>query len=198
MKGSVALSTRLGLLALGLLVCVAVTTSVGKAEFVRQDTLEIDKSSQGDTATNADQGDEGGSSQHRYRLRYWHSLEGHLHNKIIHVPIGFGLAACFLSILALRWPEHTAGIRWLVLLAALGGIAAYFTGSHQALALEGGSKDWIIDLHRTLGITTASFLCLWAVSVWVASLRKWSVYLGILATVLLFVTGFFGGILAHG
>ncbi len=133
-----------------------------------------------------------------YVLKLWHSLTGHLHNKIIHVPIGFGLSAFFLSLLSLRWREYEAGIRWLVPLAALGAIAAFVTGTQQAMALEGGSKDWVIALHRTLGILTLTSLCAWALVLWLPRIKRWSFLAAVVSCGLLLVTGFFGGILAHG
>ncbi len=133
-----------------------------------------------------------------YTLKLWHSLTGHLHNKLIHVPIGFGLSAFLLSLLSLRWREYEPGIRWLVVLAALGSIAAFLTGTHQAISLEGGSKDWVIELHRTLGILTMTSLCAWAIVLWLPRIKRWSIVAAILSCALLLVTGFFGGILAHG
>lgn len=144
------------------------------------------------------QSESGYQPQRRYVLRPLYSLEGHLHNKLIHLPIGFGLAAMFLSVLSLRWPEYQPGVRWLVLVAAIGAVAAIMTGLNQAVALEGGSKDWVIDIHRTLGITTACFLWIWSASFWIRPLRRWSVYVGLLTTLLIVVTGFFGGVIAHG
>ena len=133
-----------------------------------------------------------------YALKLWRSLNGHLHNKLIHVPIGFGLSAFFLSLLSLRWREYEPGVRWLVVLAALGSVAAYLTGSQQAVSLEGGSKDWVISLHRTLGILTMTSLCVWAIVLWLPRIKRWSIFAAILSCGLLLVTGFFGGILAHG
>jgi len=135
---------------------------------------------------------------HPYTLKVWHSLEGHLHNKIIHLPIGFGLAAVFLTLLSLRWHEYEPAIRWLVVIAAIGAVAAFVTGTRQAAALEGGSKDWVIQLHRALGISTMTVLCGWAIVAWLPRLKRWSLLLAILSSALLFITGFFGGILAHG
>jgi uncharacterized membrane protein len=138
------------------------------------------------------------SRPRRYVLRVWYSLFGHLHNKIIHAPIGFGLSAFLLSLFALKRKEYEPGIRWLLLVAALGSIAAFITGTQQAVALEGGSKDWVIDVHRTLGITTMISLCAWAVFQWVTALKRWAIILGVIASLLILVTGFFGGVLAHG
>ncbi len=152
----------------------------------------------GDTSRTASGTQPAEIRQREYVLRVWHSATGHLHNKLIHIPIGFGLSAFLLSLLALRWKEYAPAIRWLVLVAALGSIAAFLTGTQQAVALEGSSKDWVVSLHRTLGISTMISLCVWAVFQWVTPLRRWSIILGVLASLLIFVTGFFGGILAHG
>jgi len=138
------------------------------------------------------------TSQPEYVLKPWRSLRGHMHNKTIHVPIGFGLAAFFLSLVARRRKEIEPGIRWLVLVAAIGSVAAYATGTNQATLLEGGSKDWVIELHEWLGMATAASLWAWAAMFWVQPLKRWAFWAGIVATALIFVTGFFGGVLAHG
>jgi uncharacterized membrane protein len=136
--------------------------------------------------------------EHRYVLRPLYSLEGHLHNKIIHIPIGFGLAAMFLSLLALWRPEYQPGVRWLVLVAAVGAVAAVAAGLHQAVTMEGGSKDWVIGIHKTLGITTMLVLWIWAATQWIRPFRRWSIFVGVTATLLILITGFYGGVLAHG
>lgn len=138
------------------------------------------------------------TDQPAYVLKPWRALRGHLHNKIIHVPIGFAMSAFLLLLLALRRAEFQPAIRWLVLVAALGALAAYITGTSQAAVLEGGSRDWVIELHERLGIATAILLCAWAGSLWIRPLRKWAFLAGVVVMGLLVVTGFFGGVLAHG
>ena len=160
----------------------------GSADTVVRDTSGSDSTS----------GQEAVASPPDYVLKPWRSLRGHLHNKIIHVPIGFALSAFFLSLLALRWNEIEPAIRWLVLVAALGAFFAYLTGTSQAEALEGSSKDWVIEVHERLGISTALLLWVWAVSFWVRPLKRWSLVFGVLVVILITVTGFFGGVLAHG
>ncbi len=150
------------------------------------------------TAPAATQNQEEQYAPRQYVLRVWHSLTGHLHNKLVHVPIGFGLSAFVLSLVSLRWKEVEPGIRWLVILAALGSIAAFVTGTRQAVSLEGGSKDWVINLHRVLGIMTMATLCTWSAFLWFPRVRRWSIVIGALSTALILITGFFGGILAHG
>lgn len=162
------------------------TVSPGNA--VGTDTREVDSTSSNDE----------GASEPAYILKPWRALLGHLHNKVIHVPIGFAMSAFFLSLLALRWSELQPAIRWLVLVAALGSFVAYLTGTNQAAMLEGGSKDWVIEIHENLGIATACALWVWAASFWIRPLKKWAILFGVLAMLLVVVTGFFGGVLAYG
>jgi uncharacterized membrane protein len=133
-----------------------------------------------------------------YVLKPWRALRTHLHNKIIHVPIGFALSGFLLSLIALRWKEVEPAIRWLVLVAAIGSLCAYLTGTNQAALLEGGSKDWIIQLHQKLGIATAILLWVWTVTCWIRRFSTWSLVIGGVAVTLLTLTGFFGGVIAHG
>ncbi len=133
-----------------------------------------------------------------YVIRPWRSLRGHLHNKVIHIPIGFALSALFISLLAIRYPELEPAIRWLVVVAAVGSIAAFFTGSYQANAYVGSSKEWVVDLHRAVGISTAAALWAWAAMCWIRRLRKWSLTAGVAVLLLITLAGFLGGVIAHG
>jgi pimeloyl-ACP methyl ester carboxylesterase len=130
-------------------------------------------------------------------LKPWRALRSHLHNKIIHVPVGFSLSAFFLSLLALKKPELQPAIRWLVLIAALASLAALITGSNQAAAYEGGSKEWVVQLHRELGIAAAVSLWIWCAVHWLRSFREWAFSAGVLAVLVLIAAGFFGGVIAH-
>jgi uncharacterized membrane protein len=183
------------LLAVNVLLAQGTTGDTGRAEghaypgnAIGRDTSESDAASPRDE----------GASEPAYVLKPWRALFGHLHNKVIHVPIGFAMSAFLLSLLALRWSELQPAIRWLVLVAALGSLVAYLTGTHQATFLEGGSKDWVIDIHEDFGIASACTLWVWAASFWVRPLKKWSILFAVLAMFLIIVTGFFGGVLAHG
>ena len=79
------------------------------------------------------------------------ALTEHLHNKIVHLPIGFALASFALSILGLRWKELQDHARWLIVVAGLASILAYISGVSQANAFAEGPKRWVVELHETLG-----------------------------------------------
>ena len=133
-----------------------------------------------------------------YQLEVAEALTEHLHNKMIHVPIGLALAAFLLSLLKFKLPELQAGVRWLVLLAAIGGVAAYFAGIVQADVFEGAYKGWIVALHEKLGVATIFLMWMWALFEFLRPLKKYAVVVGVIVVLLILVTGFYGGILAHG
>ena len=186
-------------LLLGMLLCFVIMPQTIRAGILQTDFVSLQNAdTSGQDVSKIDQKSEDLQPRHEFALKFWHSLTGHLHNKAVHIPIGFGLAAFFLSTLALRWHEYQPGVRWLVLVAAMGATAAFITGTAQAMNLEGGSKDWVIDIHRALGITTMSVLWLWAATFWIRPLRRWSWFAGLVAASLITITGFYGGVLAHG
>jgi uncharacterized membrane protein len=121
----------------------------------------------------------------------------HLHNKFIHVPVGFALAAFAVSLLSFRRKELQPAVRVLVLIAAVGAVFAYFTGVVQAREFEGGPEQWVVDLHKWLGISTAVLLWVWAVFLSLRRLERYALAVGLGVVLLVLVTGFFGGILAH-
>lgn len=131
-----------------------------------------------------------------YNLRVWHSLRGHMHNKAVHVPIGLGIAAFVLMIY--RRGKTDSALLPLVLLAALGAVIAYVTGVQQSAAYEGGTKEWIIEIHQTLGLATGILLWVWVATLWIRPLQRWSVHAGSLVMICLLITGFYGGVIAHG
>jgi uncharacterized membrane protein len=162
--------------------------SVTRSESSRTDTITQNESNQ--TADEVTYGD--------YVIRPWRSIRNSLHNKVIHIPIGFALSAFFLLLVSRFKPDVFPAVRWLILVAALGAIAAYFTGTNQAEAFEGSSKEWVVEWHERLGIATAITLWLWAGLSWVPPFKKPAFVVGCIVVLLIVVTGFFGGVIAHG
>ncbi len=122
----------------------------------------------------------------------------HIHNKIIHFPIGFAIAAFILTLVGFRENKYQTGIFWLVILAGLAAIIAYFSGTAQEEAFEGTSKEWIIEVHETFGLVSLLLILTWAVFLYVKSLKRYAWIVGLILTIIILITATYGGMLAHG
>lgn len=122
----------------------------------------------------------------------------HPHNKLVHFPVALALAAALLLLIGRRRPELDIAGRWLVWLAALGGVAAYFSGRLQEEAFKGEPKEWVVELHEKLGLASAIALAAWALlTLWKPG-RRYAWLWGLAVTALVLIAGFLGGIVAHG
>ncbi|OGU32521.1 MAG: hypothetical protein A2X67_12805 [Ignavibacteria bacterium GWA2_55_11] len=130
-------------------------------------------------------------------LEPWEALREHLHNKLVHFPVGFALAAFVVSLVSLRRTELQSAVRVLGFIAATGSLFAYFTGVAQAPTFAGSPQEWVVDVHRWLGISTAVTLWVWAAFESLRPLRRFALLVGCVVVLLVLITGFFGGILAH-
>ena len=126
------------------------------------------------------------------------ALTDHLHNKVVHFPIALGLTAVLLFLLAFRWPELDRAARLLVLLGALAAVVAWASGTAQEEAFEGGPKEWLVDLHENLGIATLIGYWVWVGFSYFRPLKRYAWIVGLLLALLIGVTGFYGGLIAHG
>jgi uncharacterized membrane protein len=126
------------------------------------------------------------------------ALTGHLHNKIVHFPLAFGLAAGLILLAAPRWPTYEPTARVLLVVGALAAVAAYFTGEAQHEAFEDGMLEGMMRLHEKAGIATGVLLVLGVVVTSLDAARRWRWLYAILLLVVLSATGFLGGLLSHG
>ncbi len=124
------------------------------------------------------------------------AMWSHLHNKIIHFPLALGLSASVLILFARKRPEMLFTIRILLIVAALFAVAAYFTGKAQEEPFEKGEMHEFLEFHQWFGI--ASGICLWAGVIISSKAKNLLMPYAVLQLILLSVTGFLGGILAHG
>jgi len=122
----------------------------------------------------------------------------HLHNKIVHFPLAFTVAAALLLALRRRDPDHESAARWLAWLAALGGISAYVTGLLQADAFVGEPKEWVLRVHRAWGTAAVVMIGLCALTSTWRPLRRFGWLFLIAAALVVLVAGLYGGVLAHG
>ncbi len=125
------------------------------------------------------------------------SIFEHLHNKIIHFPIAISITAFFLSILNFRYKKYDQTILILVIIAFVTSIVAIITGLNQESHFEGGAKEWIVEIHETIGFVIAACLLLWAIVLKIPTIKKYHWIVGIAVALLVSITGFLGGIISH-
>jgi uncharacterized membrane protein len=126
------------------------------------------------------------------------AIASHLHNKIVHFPLALGLAGAILILLGHKWPQYLPAARLLLVIAALCGVAAYFTGRAQEEPFEEGEMKPFLEWHRTLGITTGVVLWIGVLLTSFSQYKKLLLFYAIVLLILISATGFLGGILAHG
>lgn len=124
------------------------------------------------------------------------AMWSHMHNKIIHFPLALGVTASVLIFFAHKRPAMLPTIRILLIIAALIAVGAYFTGKAQEEPFEKGEMHEFVEWHQWFGI--ASGICLWAGVLVSAKAKNLLIPYALTQLVLLAVTGFLGGILAHG
>jgi len=124
-------------------------------------------------------------------------LFAHMHNKIVHFPIALGLMGAVLALLGRRWSQYESAARLLIVCAALAALAAYFAGQAQEDPFEGSELEEVLEWHERLGVATTILLWLGVVVSWTPPARRWLWVWALVVLVLIPVTGFLGGILAH-
>ncbi len=125
------------------------------------------------------------------------SMKDHAHNKLVHFPLALGIAGAIFVFISLRKPELMTAVRILWFLAALGALAAYFTGEAQEEPFEDGAMHEIVDLHENLGIATGISLGVGFFLSLIRRLKGVTAIWAIVVFALISVTGYYGGLLAH-
>lgn len=127
----------------------------------------------------------------------------HLHAMIVHFPVALVLVAFFTEVLGLILKKkfYQQATLYILILAALGAIVAYFTGDAAGDGMDGGSLQRALESHEeaailTLWLTIAAAGAKIALNVF----KKEMSWLKILAFVLLLAaagsvarTGYLGG-----
>lgn len=131
-----------------------------------------------------------------YEIKMPDMILEHTHNKIVHFTVALSLAAFLFTLLNFKWRQFDWTIKILVLISAIAGAAAYFTGSSQAVMFEGESIEWVVQLHRTYGTISALALWLWVIFLFLNPLKKYAWIIGTIIFILVSITGFYGGIIA--
>jgi uncharacterized membrane protein len=126
------------------------------------------------------------------------ALTHHLHNKLVHFPIVLTPLA-FLALLLRRRRSELGGLaRALSWLAVLSAGAALWAGLAQAPDFEGEPKEWLMLLHRNLGIATTATLVVAALLGQWRSTSRHAWIPTLLAVVLISIGAYLGGLVSHG
>jgi len=127
----------------------------------------------------------------------WQSLFSHPHNKVVHFPIALGVFAFLFFLIALRWTNFRPPAELLVVFGFLASGVAVLLGELQKSAFVGTPQESIMLTHERLGWATAIGFALWIFFMRWNRTRRWAWLIGLGIALLVSVTGFFGGQLAH-
>jgi uncharacterized membrane protein len=120
------------------------------------------------------------------------------HNKLIHFPIVLGLTAAVMVLISRRKPQYEPVAFWLVWFALLSTLAAYFSGFYQSTEFMHRPKRWIMETHERFAIGLAMAECVWILALLRRSTRGLATMMSFVVVALILVTGFLGGLVAHG
>jgi hypothetical protein len=120
------------------------------------------------------------------------------HNKIIHFPIVLGLLGALLVLVSWKKPQYDTIAFWVVWFALLSTLAAYFSGLYQSTELMHNRKHWIMETHMRWGIGLALTECVWLLALLRRRTHGLAAALSFVVAALVLVTGFLGGLVAHG
>ena len=170
-----------------------------KHKVVKADTLTIVN---GDTI--AVNGHHKNSNMHKmmakeemFEMNVGERMFEHLHNKIVHFPIAIGVIAFLFSLLHLRRKNYDTTVLILVVLGLAFSIVALFTGLNQVGPFEGTNKYWVVELHRNFGIGILIMYFIWLLFLLVEKTKKYAWIIGAIIFVLISITAFLGGVIAH-
>lgn len=130
-------------------------------------------------------------------LNVSHEITEHLHNKIVHFTVALSIVAFLFTLANFRWKSFDSAITTLVVISAVSAIFAVFTGLNQAEAFKDDPKEWVVELHKKLGIISMFLLWLWSIMLISKPLKRYAWLAGAVIFILVSLAGFYGGIVAH-
>jgi uncharacterized membrane protein len=121
----------------------------------------------------------------------------HPHNKVVHFPIALGLVAFVIALIDRKSCRHEDIILGMVVGGGLFSVVAVITGLLQSQQFIGTDQEWMVQYHKIAGILLLVFYVLWAALLRVKDLKKYSWVVGCVTAMLILLTGFIGGVVAH-
>jgi uncharacterized membrane protein len=126
------------------------------------------------------------------------AVRRHPHNKIVHFPIVLSLVSLAGLWLGRDNPGLLRFARGCAWAAALAAGAAWIAGLSQMSAFDGEPKAWLVLTHRNWGIASTAALAATALVAQWPRTRSRAWIAGLVAALIVGVTGFLGGLLSHG
>ncbi len=136
-------------------------------------------------------------SAEEYELNAEDALFEHMHNKIVHYPIALALVAFLFAVLGYKDDRYLFVVKVMIFIAGVFAIVAFFSGANQFDPFIGNPKEWLANTHRVLGIASAVSIWLWFLCLSVKPLKRITWVFAIITVLLVSITGFYGGVLAH-
>jgi uncharacterized membrane protein len=162
------------------------STARGDSTLVESDTL----------ARNAE-GVSEESERHPATLDFPRLALEHPHNKLVHFPIVLGLAAFVIALFDRISRRYENIILGMVVVGGLFSVVSVITGLLQSQQFIGTDQEWLVQYHKISGILLLLFYAVWAALLRVKEWKKYSWVVGCVTAVLILVTGFIGGVIAH-
>ncbi|MDT3740226.1 MAG: DUF2231 domain-containing protein [Candidatus Kapabacteria bacterium] len=131
-----------------------------------------------------------------YNLNYPEEIFSHVHNKLVHFPVALSILGFLFTIISFKRKQFEFSIKYIVLIAAIFSIPTVITGLYQADNFIGEPKEWIVNIHKILGITLSGLLWIWVIFLSFKPLKKYAWVIAFISASITTITAFYGGIAA--
>lgn len=125
----------------------------------------------------------------------------HMHNRVVHFPIGFSAGALIFEVLSFFNPSFQSSSHIMIGLCAISSFVSYLTGQKASESLqkkeEFKSKKETLQTHEALGFTLFIISSITFITKFIQKLKTFSSLLVFLCAIISFLSGYTGGTLSH-
>lgn len=121
----------------------------------------------------------------------------HLHNKLVHFPIALGVLAFVFTLLNFKQSIFDKAILITVIIGFLFSVLAVFSGLSQSTPFENTNKEWLVQIHQNFGIAALFAYFVWIIFLLIDKIKKYAWIISLVVFILVLLTGFLGGVIAH-
>lgn len=124
-----------------------------------------------------------------------------LHNILVHFPIAIAIVNVFVMSLSYYRNEYRYALRFLLLLNVVFAISTFIAGEFKEDTVELAAVKQTLEIHEKLGTSTLILVIVTGLTgfaeVFLTRLRVLTNLLVIVTAVIVSVTGYYGGLVAH-